>query len=198
MSKLPVLEFFDTLQGEGFYAGNRAFFIRLSGCDVGCHWCDTKYSWENNSNYVSVEKIIDNVIKTGSKLVVITGGEPTIHNLESLTKELKKNNIYSCIETAGCYKLKGEVNWFCLSPKKRKPPLKKSFELANELKVIVYNKNDITWAEKNARLVKKDCKLYLQPEWSVREEILPFIIDYIRENQNWKLSLQVHKYIGID
>jgi organic radical activating enzyme len=204
LSTLPVMESFYTLQGEGFHQGKAAYFIRLGGCDVGCFWCDVKESWDASVHQL---KTIDNIIKEALSTVnsqlstenicVITGGEPLLHNLDELTKSLQQNNFKTHIETSGSSPLSGSWNWICLSPKKFKHPLPEIYAVADELKIIIYNKSDFKWAEKNAALVSSDCKLYLQPEWSKSAEITPLIIDYIKANPQWQLSLQIHKYINV-
>lgn len=195
---LPVMEAFYTLQGEGFHQGKAAYFIRLAGCDVGCVWCDVKESWDENLYPLqSIEEIVTNAKKYPARLVVITGGEPTLYNLEALTEELKKEKFSTNIETSGSSPLTGEWDWICLSPKKFKPPLPGILLKANELKIIVFNTSDFLWAEKYAALVSSSCKLYLQPEWSKSETITPQIIDYIKQNPKWELSLQIHKYINV-
>ena len=195
---LPVMEAFYTLQGEGFHQGKAAYFIRLAGCDVGCVWCDVKESWnENIYPLQSIEEIVANAKKNPSRLIVITGGEPTLHNLEDLTTALKKEKFSVNIETSGSSPLTGEIDWICLSPKKFKPPLPEILLKANELKIIVFNKSDFIWAEKYAAKVSSSCKLYLQPEWEKATIVTPWIIDYIKENPKWELSLQIHKYINV-
>lgn len=204
----PVMESFYTLQGEGFYTGAAAYFIRLAGCDVGCVWCDVKESWNANEHpKYSVNDIIEKVLievnyhsisnKTNLPIIVITGGEPLMHNLNELTKALQQNGFKTNIETSGSSALSGSWNWICLSPKKFKPPIKENIVLANELKIIVYNKQDFKWAESYAKQVNSHCKLYLQPEWSKRELITPLIVEYIKLNPQWQLSLQTHKYINV-
>ena len=195
---LPVMEAFYTLQGEGFHQGKAAYFIRLAGCDVGCVWCDVKESWnENIYPLQSIEEIVANAKKNPARLVVITGGEPTLHNLEELTTELKKEKFSVNIETSGSSPLTGEIDWICLSPKKFKPPLPEILLKANELKIIVFNKSDFIWAEKYAAKVSSSCKLYLQPECEKATIVTPWIIDCIKENPKWQLSLQIHKNINV-
>ena len=195
---LPVMEAFYTLQGEGFHQGKAAYFIRLAGCDVGCVWCDVKESWDENIYPLqSIEEIVANAKKNPSRLIVITGGEPTLHNLKELTAALKKEKFSIHIETSGSSPLTGELDWICLSPKKFKPPLPEILLKANELKIIVFNKSDFLWAEKYAARVSSSCKLYLQPEWEKAAIVTPLIIDYIKENPKWQLSLQIHKYINV-
>jgi len=192
------MEAFYTLQGEGFHQGKAAYFIRLAGCDVGCVWCDVKESWDENIYPLqSIEEIVANAKKNPSRLVVITGGEPTLHNLEELTTKLKKEKFSINIETSGSSPLTGEIDWICLSPKKFKPPLLEILLKAHELKIIVFNKSDFLWAEKYAEKVSLSCKLYLQPEWGKSAIVTPLIIDYIKENPKWQLSLQIHKYINV-
>ena len=197
-TSLPVMEHFYTLQGEGFHQGKAAYFIRLGGCDVGCVWCDVKDSWdaEKHPKY-EVESLKSEVIKTPAGIVVITGGEPLMHNLDELTKELQAIGLKTHIETSGAYPLTGSWDWICLSPKKFKAPLPAIIPFANELKIVVFNKSDFDWAEKYAALVSPACKLYLQPEWDKAAEITPLIIEYIKANPKWELSLQIHKYINV-
>lgn len=195
---LPVMEHFYTLQGEGFHQGRAAYFIRLGGCDVGCVWCDVKESWEENKHpKYEIGSLKSEVRKTPAEIVVITGGEPLMHNLAALTKELQDAGLKTNIETSGAYPLSGSWDWICVSPKKFKAPLPEVVSKANELKVVVFNKSDFDWAEKYAAQVSPDCKLYLQPEWSKASQITPFIIDYIKTNPKWELSLQIHKYINV-
>lgn len=197
-SVLPVMEHFYTLQGEGYYQGHAAYFIRLGGCDVGCVWCDVKESWDaSNHPLYKIADLIEEVKKTSTKIVVITGGEPLLHNLDELTSALQEGGLQTNIETSGSSPLSGKWNWICLSPKKFKPALPEVIEAANELKIIIYNKSDFVWAEKYAAQVPANCKLYLQPEWSRAAEMTPLIVDYIKENPKWELSLQIHKYISV-
>lgn len=192
------MESFYTLQGEGFHQGKAAYFIRLAGCDVGCVWCDVKESWDKDLYPLqSVEEIVSEAKKYPGKLIVITGGEPTLYNLDKLTKILRDEGFETNIETSGSSPLTGTWNWICLSPKKFKPPLNGILKKANELKIIIFNKSDFAWAEKYAGEVSPSCRLYLQPEWDKAEIITPLIIDYIKENPKWQLSLQIHKYINV-
>jgi 7-carboxy-7-deazaguanine synthase len=195
---VPVMEQFYTLQGEGFHQGRAAYFIRLGGCDVGCVWCDVKESWDASAfpRFTS-EDLVSNVKATAAPIVVITGGEPLMHNLDELTLAFQKAGIKTHIETSGAHPLSGSWDWICLSPKKFKAPLPAILPRANELKVVVFNKSDFAWAEKYAALVDPACKLYLQPEWDKQHEITPLIINYIKENPRWELSLQIHKYINV-
>ena len=193
------MESFYTIQGEGFYQGRAAYFIRLGGCDVGCVWCDVKDSWDAHKHpLITVEKLVTEVQKTAAKLVVITGGEPLMHNLGLLTQKLQQAGLETNIETSGSSPLSGSWDWICLSPKKFKAPLPEVVPFANELKIIDFNKTDFKWAEEYAAQVSNTCKLYLQPEWSKAAEITPLIVDYIMANPQWELSLQIHKYIGVD
>ena len=195
---LPVMEHFYTLQGEGFHQGKAAYFIRLGGCDVGCSWCDVKESWDADAHpHLAIDDLLVEVQKTAAKLVVITGGEPLLHPLKNLTALLQKNGFETNIETSGSSPLSGSWDWICLSPKKFKPALPEVMAEANELKIVVYNNSDFDWAEKYAALVPATCKLFLQPEWSKKEIMLPKIIDYILENPKWELSAQLHKYINV-
>lgn len=192
------MEDFYTIQGEGFYQGHAAYFIRLGGCDVGCVWCDVKESWDADAHpLVSVEEMVRRAKTSGTKLVVITGGEPAMHDLTLLTKTLQQAGLQTNIETSGVYPLTGTWGWVCFSPKKFKAPDPSIFKQANELKVIVYNKSDFSWAEEFAGKVRSACKLYLQPEWSKEKEMLPQIIEYVKANPKWEVSLQIHKYMNI-
>lgn len=198
IAELPVMEHFYTLQGEGYHQGRAAYFIRLGGCDVGCVWCDVKDSWDMDRHpKYEIESLLSEVRKTPTGIVVITGGEPLMHNLDELTFQLQQAGLQTNIETSGAHPLSGSWNWICLSPKKFKAPLPEILPLANELKVVVFNKSDFDWAEKYAALVSADCKLYLQPEWDKAAGITPSIIDYIKAHPQWELSLQIHKYINV-
>jgi len=195
---LPLVEEFYTLQGEGYHTGKAAYFIRLGGCDIGCSFCDSRFSWNPRLHpLVDTDTIIENVVKSGTDSVVITGGEPLMYNLDYLCAGLKKMNIQIFIETSGAYPLSGELDWICLSPKKNMPPLEENFHSANELKVIILDKKDFEWAEINRAKVKSNCVLYLQPEWSRFETIIPDIVEYVKKNNIWRISLQVHKYMHI-
>lgn len=195
---LPVMEDFYTIQGEGFNSGKAAYFVRVGGCDVGCHWCDVKESWDASLHpLVKVEDVIEKVIQSGSKAVVITGGEPLQYNMDYITTEFKKKNIETFIETSGAFPLSGNWDWICLSPKKTMNPLPEVFQKANELKVIVYNKNDFDWALEQAKKVNKNCLLFLQPEWSKSNDMMPLIVEFVKTHQNWMVSLQSHKYMNI-
>jgi 7-carboxy-7-deazaguanine synthase len=195
---LPIMEHFYTIQGEGFHQGRAAYFIRLGGCDVGCVWCDVKESWDASIHpQVSIDFLLTEIKKTAAKLIVITGGEPLMHNLSTLTTTLQQAGFETNIETSGSSPLSGKWNWICLSPKKFKAPLPEVVPYANELKIIVFNTSDFKWAETYAAQVAPNCKLYLQPEWSKAKELIPLIVNYIKENPQWELSLQLHKYINV-
>ena len=195
---LPVMEAFYTIQGEGFYQGRAAYFIRLGGCDVGCVWCDVKESWDVDKHpRIEIKNIVDEALKYATKLAVVTGGEPLMHDCGALTDELHKAGFTTNIETSGSYPVSGSWDWICLSPKKFKAPLAEILPLANELKVVIFNKSDFAWAEQYAALVSPDCKLYLQPEWEKSAVVTPMIIDYILKNPKWEFSLQIHKYIHV-
>jgi 7-carboxy-7-deazaguanine synthase len=195
---LPVMEHFYTIQGEGFHAGRAAYFIRLSGCDVGCIWCDVKESWEvSESQILSIDFLVAEIQKSGTDFVVFTGGEPAIYDLSFIVSLLKGQNIEVAIETSGTYPLLGDVDWYCFSPKKFKKPVEESYAKAHELKVIVYHESDFKWAEEHAQKVNAQCQLFLQPEWSKQDLFLPKIIAYVKENPRWKISLQTHKFMNI-
>ncbi len=194
---LPLMEEFYTIQGEGFHTGTAAYFIRIGGCDVGCHWCDVKESWNADLHPpTSIDLIIENASKY-TDTVVVTGGEPLMWDLTPLTKNLKAKNIKVHIETSGAFQLSGNWDWVCLSPKKNKLPTPTVYEVANELKVIIYNKHDFIFAEEQAEKVNKNAILFLQPEWSKKEEMTPLIVDYVMKNPKWRVSLQTHKYLNI-
>lgn len=195
---LPVMEAFYTLQGEGAHQGRAAYFIRLGGCDVGCVWCDVKDSWDASKHpLVSIEEIVSKASSYPGRLAVVTGGEPLMHQLDALTNALHDAGFETNIETSGSSPLSGQWDWICLSPKKFKAPLDEVIVKANELKVVVFNKHDFEWAEKYAALVDSNCKLFLQPEWDKAAEMTPLILNYIQANPQWRLSLQVHKYLNI-
>ncbi|MBS1775250.1 MAG: 7-carboxy-7-deazaguanine synthase QueE [Bacteroidetes bacterium] len=195
---LPVMEHFYTLQGEGFFSGHAAYFIRLGGCDVGCVWCDVKESWEaDNHPKMTIEQIVSSAKKYQGRIAVITGGEPYIHDISALIFELHEAGFRVHIETSGSHPPSGKADWITLSPKKFKAPLPTSLSITNELKVVIYHSSDLVWAEQFAALVSEQCKLFLQPEWSKREKMTPLIIDYIQQHPQWQLSLQTHKYINI-
>lgn len=192
------MEHFYTIQGEGFHQGRAAYFVRLGGCDVGCTWCDVKESWLAEKHPLwTVDEIVKEVKNSGAKICVVTGGEPLMHDLTDLTKSLHNNGIRTHIETSGAHGLSGEWDWICLSPKRFKLPLDESLNAANELKVVIWHRNDFRFAEEHAAKVAGDCKLFLQPEWSNEKEVMPMIIDYVKQNQQWEISLQIHKYINV-
>jgi 7-carboxy-7-deazaguanine synthase len=218
--QLPVMESFYTLQGEGYHQGKAAYFIRLGGCDVGCVWCDVKDSWDADKHpKFSVEEIVEKTLQATScklqesnykpqttnnakhpadkPIIVVTGGEPLMYNLDSLTHALHEAGFKTNIETSGAHPLSGEWDWICLSPKKFKKPLEEICPKANELKVVIFNKHDFAWAEEYATKVSPQCKLYLQPEWDKAAEVTPMIIEYIKAHPQWELSLQIHKYINV-
>lgn len=198
LNSLPVMESFYTIQGEGFYQGHAAYFVRLGGCDVGCVWCDVKESWDASIHpKIEIKEIVDRAKSSGTELVVITGGEPAMYDLNLLTSELQNAGLRTNIETSGAYPLTGTWDWVCLSPKKFKPAHPSVFEKASELKIIVYNKSDFEWAEEHAAKVRASCELFLQPEWSREKEMVPLIIEYVKKNPQWKISLQIHKYMNI-
>jgi len=196
--KLPLVEEFYTIQGEGFNSGKPAYFIRIGGCDIGCSWCDTKFSWNSELHpLVETDQIIKNVLSSPARSIVVTGGEPLMYNLDYLCSELKRQNVETFIETAGAYPLTGKWDWICLSPKRNVPPLTEIADQAHELKIIIQNNNDFQWAETYAVKVNPGTILYLQPEWSQREKVLPLIIDYVKNNPKWRISIQSHKYMHI-
>lgn len=194
---LPLMEAFYTIQGEGYHKGTAAYFIRIGGCDVGCHWCDVKESWNADLHPpTSIESIVEEAYKF-SDTIVVTGGEPLTWDMTELTKLLKQRGMQIHIETSGAYDLSGTWDWICLSPKKTKLPQAEVYKVANELKMIIYNKDDFRFAEEQAAKVNSNCILYLQPEWSKREKVMPLIVEYVMANPKWKVSLQTHKYLNI-
>lgn len=194
---LPLMEEFYTIQGEGFHTGTAAYFIRIGGCDVGCHWCDVKESWNAALHPPTNTDVIVENAKKYAKTVVVTGGEPLMWDMSILTSRLKNQNLNVHIETSGAYPVSGDWDWFCLSPKKNKLPVDDAYAIANELKVIIYNKHDFQFAEEQAAKVNKNAILFLQPEWSKKEEMTPLIVDYVMNNSKWRVSLQTHKYLNI-
>jgi len=196
--KLPVMEEFYTLQGEGYNMGKAAYFVRIGGCDVGCSWCDSKESW--NADLfppVSIDEVINNIKSIPADTVVITGGEPSLYPLNYFTTKLQSFGIKTMVETSGAHELSGNWDWVCLSPKKLSPPKNSVYKIANELKVIIQKESDLKWAELNAEMVTESVPLFLQPEWSVAQELMPLLTDYIMKNPKWRMSLQSHKYMGI-
>jgi 7-carboxy-7-deazaguanine synthase len=196
--KLPLVEEFYTLQGEGFHSGKAAYFIRIGGCDIGCSWCDTKFSWNHALHpLVAVDEIVARIAAHPAKAVVVTGGEPLIYPLDLLTSQLHELGIHTFLETSGAYELSGNWDWICLSPKENLPPLAAIYPLAHELKVIIHDQKDIDWAEMNSIKVGKDCALFLQPEWSRYHENIEWIVEYVKNNPRWRISLQAHKFMKI-
>ena len=194
---LPLMESFYTLQGEGYHKGSAAYFIRIAGCDIGCHWCDVKDSWNSKLHPPTNVSEIVSTAKKYSDTVVVTGGEPLMWNMNPLCEALYLLGIKTHIETSGAYSISGSWDWFCLSPKKNKLPLKSAYKNADELKMVIYNRDDLKFAEQQADNVNGGCKLFLQPEWSRREKVIPMIVNYVLENPKWKVSLQTHKYLNI-
>jgi 7-carboxy-7-deazaguanine synthase len=195
---LPVMEQFYTLQGEGYYQGQAAYFIRLGGCDVGCVWCDVKESWDAAKHpHQTPQQLVDAALSTSAKIVVITGGEPLMHSLDTLTSLLRKAGLRCHLETSGAHPMSGQWDWICLSPKKFKAPLPVCLPMADELKVVIYHPSDLNWANDYALKVSQHCKLYLQPEWERAANVTPLIIEKIKSDPRWQLSLQVHKYIDV-
>lgn len=196
--RLPLVEDFYTIQGEGFHAGKPAYFIRLGGCDVGCRWCDAKYTW-NPKIFppVDVDVVVERAKECAAQAIVITGGEPLLYPLDVLTSRLRDEGLEIFLETSGTHPFSGEFDWVCLSPKRQQPPLAEAFGRAHELKVIIQTEEDFAWAEENARRVGRYCRLYLQPEWSAFEQIMPMIVEYAKANPRWSISIQTHKFMRI-
>jgi 7-carboxy-7-deazaguanine synthase len=197
-TSLPIVEEFYTLQGEGFYSGHAAYFIRIGGCDVGCPWCDTKVSWDvSRHSLKSVTELVKNAAASPALFAVITGGEPLSFNLDFLCSELRKAGAKTSLETSGVYPLSGEWDWICLSPKTHRAAVPEIFPLANELKIVISEEKDFEFAVENAKKVRDSCKLYLQPEWSVFRTILPAMVDFVKQKPEWNISLQTHKLMRI-
>ena len=196
--KLPLVEDFYTIQGEGFHSGKPAYFIRLGGCDVGCRWCDAKYTW-NPKIFppTPIETIVDRACSCKAQAIVITGGEPLLYPLGDLTRELHARGLEIFIETSGTNPISGEFDWICLSPKRQMPPLEEALLRADELKVIVQTKEDLEWAVECSTKVSSKCLLYVQPEWSVYESIIGDIVEWVKENPQWNISIQTHKFMHI-
>ena len=197
-AKLPLVEDFYTIQGEGFHTGKPAYFIRLGGCDVGCAWCDAKYTW-NSRIYppTAIDVIVERAVACEAQSIVITGGEPLLYPLEPLTRELKERGLEIFLETSGSHPFTGEFDWVCLSPKRKLAPLGDAYKRAHELKVIIQEESDLEWAEECAATVGTECYLFLQPEWSVAEKIMPTLVEYAKRNPKWSISIQSHKYMRI-
>jgi len=195
---IPLVEEFYTIQGEGYHTGKAAYFIRIGGCDVGCSWCDTKFSWDPDLHpLVDVKQVVENASQYPANAVVVTGGEPLMVNLDFFTGLLKAQGIETFLETSGAYELSGDWDWICLSPKKNSPPKESVIAHAHELKVIIAEESDLEWAIENAAFVNDDCLLYLQPEWSIHKQMMPVIVEFVKENPKWNISLQSHKYMRI-
>ena len=192
------MESFHTIQGEGYHTGKSAYFIRLGGCDVGCHWCDVKGSWDASQfDWVSVAEIADQAERSGAEIAVITGGEPLMYDLSYLTEEIRKRGMKTNIETSGAYPLSGAWDWICFSPKKFKKPLDEFYSKSNELKVIIYNRSDLKWSQEHGSRMTSIAKLFLQPEWSKSKEVTPLIVEFVKNDPKWQISLQTHKYLNI-
>jgi 7-carboxy-7-deazaguanine synthase len=194
----PLMEHFYTIQGEGMHSGRAAYFLRIGGCDVGCVWCDVKESWDKNLHpETSIDAMLQPILESKTDFVVITGGEPAMYDLNPLVDALHAHNIYVAIETSGAYEVMGDIDWFCLSPKKFKMPVASAYSRADEFKVVIYHPSDFAWAEQQTELLKDTCQLFLQPEWSKTEQLLPKIIDYVKMHPKWRISLQTHKFMNI-
>ena len=196
--KLPLVEDFYTIQGEGFHSGKPAYFIRLGGCDVGCRWCDAKYTW-NPKLYpqTEIETVVERAASYPARAIVLTGGEPLLYPLDPLCDALHERGLEIFLETSGSHPFSGRFDWVCLSPKRQQPPLKEAYRQADELKVIIETEEDFAWAEQNAREVSKKCRLFLQPEWSRSEEMMPRLVEYAKAHPEWCISIQSHKYMHI-
>ncbi len=197
-TSLPVMEMFYSVQGEGAYQGKAAYFVRLAGCDVGCVWCDVKDSWDASDHPVmEVTSIVDEIAKTPAEIVIVTGGEPLMYDLNVLSSSIKEIGLSTHIETSGAHPLTGSWDWVTFSPKRFKKPVEKFGYYADELKVIIFNKSDFAFAEEHGHTVNYLCDLYIQPEWGREEEMLPLMVEYVKEHPQWRISLQIHKYMEI-
>ena len=196
--RLPLVEDFYTIQGEGFHSGKPAYFIRLGGCDVGCSWCDAKYTWNPLSHpLVATDEIVERAASFEAQAIVITGGEPLLYPLDYLTERLHAHGLEIFLETSGSHPLSGEFDWICLSPKRKQPPLAEAFAAASELKVIIETEEDLRWAEECAAKVGEHCMLFMQPEWSRSEQMTPTIVEYVKAHPQWNISIQIHKFMHI-
>ncbi len=195
---LPVVEEFYSIQGEGFNSGKAAYFIRLAGCDVGCSWCDAKNTWKKEGGTLcGVNDIIGRIETCGAQAVVITGGEPTLHDLDALIAALKLNGVDIWMETSGTNPIPSDIDWVCLSPKRHKEPLESAFKAAHEIKIIIESEDDFVWAESCMQRVGPSCKLFLQPQWEKKTQALDVIVQYVKANPKWRISLQTHKFMDV-
>jgi 7-carboxy-7-deazaguanine synthase len=194
-----VMETFTSVQGEGFHSGVPAFFIRLAGCNVGCVWCDVKESWEEDGHpKQTVSDLLEQALTSGAKVVIVTGGEPTMHDLTALTDVLRMNGFQIHLETSGTEVLTGTFDWITFSPKKFKAPRKEYFQISHELKVVIHHESDLLWAEGHAKEMENKLAFFLQPEWEKRERVMPLIFGYAIKNPHWRVGLQIHKYLNVD
>lgn len=197
MAEYPLMEDFYTIQGEGVHTGKAAYFIRLAGCDVGCWWCDVKESWDSDKHPMAkTGDIVERAVESKAPIAVITGGEPLLHNLDALTQSLKKAGLAVHIETSGSSPLSGHLDWITLSPKRFKEPLDEIFPYVDELKVVVLKNKDLEWAEKNAERCPGSTQFLLQPEWDTPSSV-GLIVDYVKRNPQWVISLQTHKFMNV-
>lgn len=195
---LPVMEQFASLQGEGVNTGRPAWFVRVGGCDVGCSFCDVKESWNPDIHpLTSTDEIVRQAVESGTRSVVITGGEPMLYQLDDLCDKLHAEGMSIFLETSGTEPPSGDFDWICLSPKKGNPVHPFWLHAASELKVIIRCEEDFAFAESMSSKVPMSCMRQLQPEWSVRHNILPIMVRYILKHPTWRLSVQTHKYIKI-
>lgn len=193
----PLMEDFYTIQGEGYHTGKPAYFIRTAGCDVQCWWCDVKESWDEDKHpKVETGEIVQRAKASGARFAVITGGEPLLHNLGPLTRQLHTAGLDTHIETSGSSPLSGRLDWVTLSPKRFKKPLDEVFPYVDELKVVVLKNKDIEWAEENAAKCPAGTHLMLQPEWDTPSSV-PLIVDYVKAHPEWQISLQTHKFLQV-
>lgn len=195
-TELPIVEAFHSVQGEGLWTGVSAFFIRLAGCDVGCPWCDTKQSWHRRHPRQSVAQLVAAAQAAQPRIVVVTGGEPLMHDLQALTQALRGNGLRVHLETSGAYPLSGTFDWVALSPKPFKPPLADIYPHVGELKVVIAQLQDFAWAESQAAKMPSEAVKLLQPEWNTPES-KGWILDYVLQHPDWRVSLQTHKFLEV-
>lgn len=194
---LPVVETFHSVQGEGFWAGSNAFFIRLAGCDVGCPWCDTKHSWPMDKHPEhELSDLVTAAMRLNPSMVVITGGEPLMHDLTDLTFELRAVGLSVHLETSGAHPLSGQFDWITLSPKRFKPPVEAIYRHVDELKVVVGDRADIHWAELAAQKAPAKAIKILQPRWEskIGQQL---VFEYVLTHPEWRVGLQTHKFLGV-
>lgn len=193
----PIMEHFHTIQGEGVHTGKSAYFIRTGGCDVQCWWCDVKDSWDESKHpRISVRTLLNHIKAYKPAFVVITGGEPLLHSLDDLTTGIHTLGLPVHIETSGSSPISGQLDWVTLSPKRFKKPTDEIYMYTDELKVVVLTAKDLLWAQEHAARCRPGTRLLLQPEWDTPKSI-PLIVEFVKENPQWEISLQTHKFLQV-